>query len=338
MKEKANIDELLNSFIDDELTERQQTEVQRLIANDEEVAQRLKELQKCKVLLSSLPFAEAPVGMLDEIRTSLERRTLLSESPQHFDQRIGTRHLLLRRIVSAAAMIALVAVLAGVIYTIVGPESSVDRPIIADGQQPPALDVKVEKPKPSSVTVADKSIPQTTAAEFNCRLELSTNNLFAADASVSRAIEDNDILAYTIPAKQSDKRIYAISCSRQNLASLLAALEKIWGRFGSTSFSIDTEQEGQYITVDEVSAKQIVEIVNQDSLEGTIQIAKDFAVLNRLEGFLPQRELPSLEDEGITAIAVPKPRLTSNQKMVKKKYTQIENEKNVHLTIVVTGN
>ena len=338
MKEKENIDELLNSFIDDELTERQQTEVQRLVAHNKQVARRLKELQKCKVLLGSLPFEEAPVGMLDDIKTSLERRTLLSEMPEHFDRRIGARHLLLRKIVSAAAMIALVAVLAGVIYSIVGIETVTEEPIIASGQKPAMLDVKVEKPRPSLVAVADKSIPQITPVEFNCRLELSTNNLFAADAVLSRAIEDNGILAYNIPAKQTDKRIYAVSCSRQNLASLLADLKTVWGRFNSAAFLIETEQEGEYITVDAVATEQIAKIVNQDSLEATIQMAKDFAVLNRLEGLLPHSELALLEDESTTPIAIPKPRLTSSQKTIKKKHTQIEDEKNVHLTIVVTGN
>ena len=52
MKEIPNMDELLNSFIDGELTPRQQTEVQRLIAHEEKVAQRLRQLQKCKMLPS----------------------------------------------------------------------------------------------------------------------------------------------------------------------------------------------------------------------------------------------------------------------------------------------
>ncbi len=338
MKEKENIDELLNSFIDDELTERQQTEVQRLVAHNEQVAQRLKELKKCKILVSSLPFEEAPVGMLEDIKTSLERRTSLSGSPEHFDRRIGARHLLLRRIVSAAAMIALVAVLAAVIYSIVATETVTKEPIVAYGQKPAMLDVKVEKPQPTLATVADKSVPQTTPVEFDCRLELTTNNLFAADAVVSRAIEDNGISAYNIPAKKTDKRIYAVSCSRQKLASLLADLKIVWGRFNSAVFSIETEQEGEYITVDAVATEQIAEIVKQDSLEATIQMAKDFAVLNRLEGLLPHRELALLEDESTTPTAIPKPRLTSSQKTIKKADAQIEDEKNVHLTIVVTGN
>ena len=42
MKENLNIDELLNSFIDGELTERDATKVKRLVAHDRKVAQRLR--------------------------------------------------------------------------------------------------------------------------------------------------------------------------------------------------------------------------------------------------------------------------------------------------------
>ena len=44
MKQNQNIDELLNGFIDEELTTRQHTEVKRLIKNDAQIAKRLKEL------------------------------------------------------------------------------------------------------------------------------------------------------------------------------------------------------------------------------------------------------------------------------------------------------
>ena len=46
MKEIPNLDELLNSFIDGELAPRQHTEVQRLMAHDQKIAQRLEQLQQ----------------------------------------------------------------------------------------------------------------------------------------------------------------------------------------------------------------------------------------------------------------------------------------------------
>ncbi len=122
MKEEPNIDELLNGFIDGELDQRHQTEVQRLITHDAQIAERLRELQKCKVLVGSLPCVEAPAGMAEQIKASLETSALLGRQPESFDAREGARHLLVRRVLAAAAMIGLVAVLAAVVYTIVAPE------------------------------------------------------------------------------------------------------------------------------------------------------------------------------------------------------------------------
>ena len=69
-----NIDELLNGFLDGELDDRHQTEVQRLLKHDKQIAERLKSLRNCKRIVSSLPYAEAPDGMLENIKASLEEK------------------------------------------------------------------------------------------------------------------------------------------------------------------------------------------------------------------------------------------------------------------------
>ena len=81
MKPNPNLDELLSSFMDGELSPRQRTEVQRMAAHDPAVARRLRQLQNCRTLFCSLPPAEAPGDMLEQIRQSLERKTLLQEQP-----------------------------------------------------------------------------------------------------------------------------------------------------------------------------------------------------------------------------------------------------------------
>ena len=60
MKNDIDIDELLNSYIDGELTERQKTEVQRLISHDPEIAKRLAQLKKCRLLVASLHLKDKP--------------------------------------------------------------------------------------------------------------------------------------------------------------------------------------------------------------------------------------------------------------------------------------
>ena len=63
---KSEINELLSAYIDDELVERQQNEVKRLIQNDERVAEQLMHLRKQKELLAALPIVSAPKKMIAE--------------------------------------------------------------------------------------------------------------------------------------------------------------------------------------------------------------------------------------------------------------------------------
>ncbi len=327
MKENPEIDELLNSFIDGELTARQQTEVQRLMAHDAKIAQRLQQLQKCKMLVSSLPVAEAPDGMLEDITASLEKRTLLGEQDSDFDERVGARHLLVRKVMAAAAMIGLVAVLATVVYTILAPETVPERPVAFEVRELPG-EIEAVRPGPSMV-----------AMEFNGRLELKTSALVAVDAFINRAIEDNGLSGSISPARQQDKSVYSLRCSQDGLNLLLADLGGIWEKFDSTTLSVETEAFGRQVVVDAVTAEQIAEIVNQDSLQRRTEVARDFALLNDTAERLPGREILAAIDDGSRhLITIPKPVLTSSQRTTKKPAGQAEDkQQKVHLVIVVAG-
>jgi len=225
MKEIPNIDELLNSFIDAELTQRHQTEVQRLISHDPQVAQRLRELQKTKMLVNSLPAAEAPADMPERVKALLEKMPIPREQPSRFDRRKGARYLLVRKVLAAAAMIGLVAALTAVVYTIVVPES------------------------------------HTPATGFRARLELKTSNLPAVDAAISKAIENSGLSGFVSPRRQGNKSVYAITCSRDAFGLFLADMQNVWGRFDSATLFVDAKPPGKQVVVNDVSAEQIANLI-----------------------------------------------------------------------------
>jgi hypothetical protein len=231
-RENPNIEELLNSFIDGELTEREQTEVKRLISHDAQVAQRLRELQNSKMLVSSLPRAEAPARILDEIKASLETGTLSGErawSEEPSDRRVGVRHLRFRKVLAAAAMLGLVAILSGVIYTIVAPES--DR---------------------------RSAVPPVA---FDGRLELKTDALSTVNAFINKAIEDNGLSDSVSLKTRRGKRVYSLTCSQEDLNLLLADLSNIWERCDSTTLFVNTKMPGEQ-KFDGVSTDHIIKIVD----------------------------------------------------------------------------
>jgi len=327
MKENSNIDELLNSFIDGELPARQQTEVQRLIAHDEKIAQRLRQLQKCKILLSSLPVTEAPPQILENVKASLAGRTLLLEQPTAFDEHLGARHLLGRKLFAAAAMLGLVGILTAVVYTIVAPTVTQGPVAVEPRELPP----KVEVVEPAPIIVV--------AAPFSGRLELRTSYLPAVVAVINRAIEDNVPSDEWIASDRSDVREpHALICSSESFNLLLAELDNIWDKLDSATLVVDTEVFGQQVVVGAVTAEQIAGIVNQDNSKRRIEVAKDFAVLNNIAEYLPGREiLTAIDDTTVDLITPPKPRLTGGQETIEKSTTRTEADKNVRLTITVTA-
>jgi len=322
MKEIPNLDELLNSFIDGELPPRQHTEVQRLVAHDEKIAQRLDELQQCKMFLSSLPVVEAPPQILENVKASLARRTLLGEESPAFDEQVGARHLLGRKLFAAAAMLGLVGILAAVVYSIVAPTVP-QGPIAGKRRNMPAT---IDLAEPAPVTVV--------AAPFSGRLELQTNTPPAVVGFINRAIEENIPSNEWVASDQSGiRQPHSLFCSSESFNLLLSRLDDIWGKLDSASLFIDTEVFGREVVVEAVTAEQIADIVNQDDSKRRIEVARDFAVLNDISEYLPGREiLASIDNTMVGLITPPKPVLTED---MKKFVPGTDAVKNIHLTITV---
>jgi anti-sigma factor RsiW len=330
--EIPNIDELLNSFIDGELDQRHQTEVQRLIKHDKQIAERLLTLQKCKRLVSSLPYTEAPEEMLGDIKASLSRRQAELEekklpvsvvrpvSLSAHQERQGARHLLVRRLTAAAAMFGLVAVLAAVIYSIVAPQVVTNKPAV-------------------TVATAEKPVETVLAGmEFSGRLELKTSSPSEVAAFINKAIEYNipsDERTAAVPGRLRESHV--LICSRQNLRSILADLGTIWDKFDSATLFIETDRPEGQIVIDAVAPEQIIEIAKQDDFETQIKTAKYFAAMNNMAKLSPGREvLTAIDNSSPDLITIPKPVLTSSEKTIKKPSAQTEDSQKVHLTITVS--
>jgi hypothetical protein len=324
---EGRIDELLSGFIDDELAARQRTEVERLIARDPKIERRLVQLQKCRMLVGSLPCAEAPPQILQGVKASLAGTSAApaQEEPDR-NQPAGRIHLLGRRMLSAAAMIALVGILAGVIYTIVAPETALHQPQVAVDHQPP------------SGTEMLKPVPDTSAAlAFSGRLELKTSALAEVAAIINRVIEENDLSDSIGDVREANRRIHYLRCSREGLNSLLADLKGLWPNLDSATMFIDTELYGRQVTVDAVTTEQIGEIIDQDSYEKRIELAKDLGVLNSMAERMPGGEiLAAIEGEGPSLMTIPRPMITGGELPNAKLTSETQAEKTVRLTIIVS--
>ena len=321
---EERIDELLSGFIDNELAPRQRTEVERLIVHDPKIEQRLVQLQKCKTMVGSLPRAEAPPQILQAVKASLAETSpvpLQEESP--YNRRMGRIHLLGRKIISAAAMFALVGVLAGVIYTIVGPVTTSHQPkLVVDNQ--PRLGADMLEPV----------VNTSPALAFNGRLELTTSALPEVAAVINRAIQENDLSDSIGDIREANRRVHYVRCSRAGLNSLLTDLKNVWRNLDSATMRIDAETFGRPVAIEAVTTEQIAEIIDQDSFEKRIELAKDFGVLNSMSDQMPGREiLAAIEGDAPSLMTVTKPMITGPNA---KAASETEDEKTVHLTIIIS--
>ncbi|MHC4075970.1 MAG: anti-sigma factor family protein [Planctomycetota bacterium] len=348
--EKTDIDELLTGFLDDELDERHITEVHRLIKHDTNVAERLMQLKKTRDLLGALPFAEAPAGMLDDIQARLERNTLLEPQPEAYQQRKGSLHLMTRRLLAAAAMIGLLAVLATVVYTIVAPPAATkqqiayedwDQPIEKTVPEIPRQPEAVQPQKPASPIIAadaEKS-PDIgrTQTLFTAKLLIETHNFIAVDAFMSRTVQTNTNLLPLGPRKTIANGSYALLGTRQGINQIIADLKDIWRWVDSAGLVVETGTKDEPVSVKNITPDQFARIIAMDSLENQIIIARNFAALNNMAELLPsQRIYAGSNADKPNLLSVPKPVLTSSRKTAKKPSSRDAGEKKLSLMITIS--
>jgi hypothetical protein len=225
-KHDLKIDELLNSFIDGELTKRQQIKVQRLIAHDPKIVQRLRELENIRALISSMPTAEAPADMPERVKAALQSRVILTEpayQSERFDRYKGAQHLLFRKLLTAAAMVGLMAILGTVVYTIISPE----------------------KGGPTG---------------FTGTLEVTTSALSEVDEFIADSVANNNLLQCSGPRTRQGKRVYVLTGSRVGMNLLLNDLDNVWTKFDSAMLVVDTKTVGQKV-VNASSAQDVTDLI-----------------------------------------------------------------------------
>ncbi len=329
MKPNPNLDELLSSFMDGELSPRQRTEVQRMAAHDPAVARRLRQLQNCRTLLCSLPPAEAPGDMLEQIQQSLERETLLQEHPVSAKRSAGVVHLVFRKFVAAAAMISLLAVLGAVVYQIVAPVPG-SHPITTASYPPQPVPDNMGGLAPATA-VAD--------AGFSGRLELRTAAFVSTDAYVKREIENCGLVNLAEAEMASDRRVYRVVSSREGINRLVASLGGVWQDFHSASLQVGSlNGTADPVNIESVTPEQVAAVVARNSTEASIQTAAAYAVMNRVMRNLPGGEFPLIHDDLGSLLAMdmaPRPKLTGPEEPIKATHTPAQGTAQASLTIVL---
>jgi len=339
MKDMELVEELLNSYIDGELDERKSNEVKRLIDNDPKARRLFNSLNRYKKLMGSMLPAAAPEGFSESVSRRLERQALLADTGV-YHHKAGLRHLILRRFVTAAAVIVLMAVLSIIVFDIFVPKSSRDKLVSSALGRKQKPQVLYEKPFPDAKTAQDEAVPvplpKTATVPMVAKLTLFTDSPVETDWLIGKALMNTGLFDKTTAVdRKTDSVRYVLNCSRDSLVNLAQELSFIWPKCTDTTLEIGTEQTGKYITVKNITAQQTLEICKADNYNQRIRMANDMAMINNVMAPDILQKYFAQQNADSDLLVPEKPVLTSTEKTEQPKSDSTSG--NVNLTITVIG-
>ena len=132
---KSELELLISSYIDGELTVSQSETVEKIIEEDSQAKEIFEQLLQVNRMIKKLPRVAAPPDLAESISLEIERDALLSASEFQSDIQ-GRNHLRFRKFVTAAAVLILTGAIVMIVYTVLfqSPTSPVKRssePLVA---------------------------------------------------------------------------------------------------------------------------------------------------------------------------------------------------------------
>jgi len=324
---KSDMEYLISGYIDGELSQRQLTEVKRLIRHDEAFTEEYRRLERQKELLGALGVEHAPAEMLEEIKHHLAKKHSASHYGAIADESAGARHLLFRRTLTAAAMLLLIGILAVVIFNIIFPVSVSEESSSVAGKtlQGPGqirLETRSSETVEAAAALARRSLP------IDAALEIKTSDSIGVNTFIEKAIYNTGLLDQTIPRRQSNSSSYRISCPGERLAVLFEELGGVWSKSRSSTLTVYGQAGESDIVINNILPAQVASVYEHDKSDNYIEFAKDISKLNSAERSLAGNE----------QLAPVKPVLTSGRARVTASAGSVtEGPGNVTLTIIVTG-
>ena len=317
-----NIEELLNGFIDGELSTEEAAQVQQLVEKDQSIARRLHEIETCRLLVSSLPPAEPPAEVVSGIKELVQGKWsqgvrvdyTQKRATQSFSTSRGHWHLFTRQVLAASIVVGLIGLLGAVIYRIVGPEKTTTLTVADSTRLPQAAE-----PKPEIQMQNTEHRTQNAEVMSVYSLKLTTADFAGIDAYINKLLEESTWLKFqraAEPRLTGGQSVYTVYCSKAGLDELMTNLATVWSRFDSATLVVHNDSAEQ-VAVEQVKPEQVADIAKQDTIAGRMKLAKDFAVINDIRRLMPQEKMLALGNAGgpePELTVIPKPVLTSGDK------------------------
>lgn len=296
--QKIETDELISLYLDGEASERQRTELKRLMQHDPSIGERMNMLRRQQQILNALPVETAPASLLDDIRSEMERKMILDDFSAQSQSVLATSHLALCRLLATAAMILLPLGLLGlVVFQIIRP------PAVAPSDYTPIQDMMAEAQPGGNLSPAQTGVFKTLP--FKGVLVLRTDQYMGVSGSVREAIEKQGLLGQAFPDRTADVACFQITASPQKVAGLVDSLASLRDQCQSVTLQIlnDNSTDGA-IEIPDIQTKQLRMLVYEDSPEMFTRLATRYASANQKTNTLFDDD-PRLNAEGYPEPSIP---------------------------------
>lgn len=259
-KDDLEKSQLLNGYLDDQLSPRQITELKRLLSHDPQMSQDLEQLARQTQLLRTLPVESAPQGMAEDIKSALERRFILNRTTSHpaaAHWRNG-----LRRIAAVAALVLVPMLALGlVVYTILRPT-----PGPSGAQQIQSIALLDRNPIPDN--------PVDVLADCTPILQFQTAQPIAAADFIEKKIHAMGLMNVTVGQRESDRASYKITCSQQYIEALIEQLAELWPRCEKTTYALLSKDGTKPLAqITQIQTRQVLEMLSQNSSADAVRLA-----------------------------------------------------------------
>jgi len=270
-KSKIELDELLSGCLDDQLTQRQQTELKRLLAHQPEIARQLEALRRQRELLGALPVEAAPKGLADEVKARLERKMILGDAAVAGAVR-SRGALVRRRFTAAAAMLLLpLALLAGVVYRILTPPQTAPN-------LPTAKSILDSDASPAVVAPAPTAV---AALPFDGELILWTERPMLVAQSIEKQIFLKGLEHQTIPNRTAEVMTFQMACPAEAVAELMEAMAPVWPQLSDARLALrDADSPEQTLVIEHILPTQIQTLARQTAKMPMLAAARQYAATN----------------------------------------------------------
>lgn len=272
MKDKYNqdIEELMNAVVDGQATQRQQTELKRLMLHDISISEKLARMQRQKQILNALPVEPAPAQLAQDIRAALERRLILENFTSH-QQYAPVAHF--KRFAAAAAMLLLpLGLLALVVFQIIKPPSG--EPV----QYERTADVIDRTTTPAPAVAA---APAAVQLPFNGILTFKTDQVAAVSTFVEKMIFDQGLINASMPVRTADMAAYQVKTSPQNMIALVDSLAETWVRSSDVLLTVAVGPDSETVEIANVKIEQLKTLAVEDSTTMFSRLAARYAAANK---------------------------------------------------------